>query len=113
MSAATTVADLTALAALTGVQDGEWYKVSSQGRGEYVYDSGGTAAANGDITIVHGAGGRWYASGSIFSDNIPSGPAELPVQVNRTEPGSTGGKEVNVIYWNGGGGNTTWNSEFI
>ncbi|ESA38442.1 hypothetical protein N836_31370 [Leptolyngbya sp. Heron Island J] len=113
MAAGSTVADFTTLEGLTGVSDNDWFLVISQGYGRYVYDSAGTAAANGDITRVHGAGGRWYASGQIFSDNIPSGPAELPVQVSRTEPGSTGGKEINRIYWNGGGGNSTWNSESI
>ncbi|NEZ65675.1 hypothetical protein D0962_23445 [Leptolyngbyaceae cyanobacterium CCMR0082] len=113
MAAGSVVADLTALEALTGVSDNDWFLVVSQGYGRYVYDSAGTASENGDITRVHGTGGCWYASGMIFSDNIPSGPAELPVQVNRTLAGSTGGKEVIRLYWNGGGGNTSWSNFLI
>ncbi len=110
MAAGSTVADFTALEALTGVVDNEWYIVRSV-RGRYTYDSAGTASANGDITRVHGEGGRWYADGSIYSENVPSGDAELPVTVNRKVSASGGGFTISTVYKNGGGGNSTWTTE--
>lgn len=112
MAAGSVVADFTALEATTGVSDNDWFLVTSMGYGRYVYDSAGTAAANGDITRVHGAGGRWYASGVIKSSTAPTGAAQLFVQVCEQATGSSG-DIITEIYWNPGGGSTSWTSQNV
>ncbi|MEM9805859.1 MAG: hypothetical protein AAF959_11310 [Cyanobacteria bacterium P01_D01_bin.56] len=106
MATGSVVADFTALEGLTGVSNNDWMLVASAGYGCYVHDSDGTAAANGDITRVHGAGGRWYAVKQIYSATAPTGACQLPCLVLTPNPASTGNDMQ--LWGNTGGGSADW-----